>query len=93
VTVTNTYCVIDMSGSTHDSRSFVNSSLAHTISTGCIPEPYYLLGDAAYKGNVSILTPYIGNLHTDESVFSFYHSSLRMTSEVSFDMLNKWAIL
>ena len=50
-----------MPGSTHDSRAFANSSLAHAISTGCIPEPYYLLGDAAYKGNASILTPYIGN--------------------------------
>ena len=89
-----TYCAIDMPGSTHDSRAFANSSLAHAISTGCIPEPYYLLGDAAYKGNASILTPYIGNLHADESVFSFYHSSLRMTIEGSFGMLvNKWAIL
>jgi hypothetical protein len=78
-----TYCAIDMPGSTHDSRAFANSSLAHAITTGCIPEPFYFLGDAAYKGNVSILTPYIGNLHADESVFSFYHSSLRMTIEGS----------
>ena len=89
-----TYCAIDMPGSTHDSRAFANSSLAHAITTGCIPEPYYFLGDAAYKGNVSILTPYIGNLHADDSVFSFYHSSLRMTIEGSFGMLvNKWAVL
>ena len=52
------------------------------------------LGDAAYKGNAGILTPYIGNLHADESVFSFYHSSLRMTIEGSFGMLvNKWGVL
>jgi hypothetical protein len=89
-----TYCAIDMPGSTHDSRAFANSSLAHAIATGAISEPYYFLGDAAYKGNTGILTPYIGNLHADESVFSFYHSSLRMTIEGSFGMLvNKWGVL
>ena len=37
---------------------------------------------------------YIGNVRTDENVFSFYHSSLRMTIEGSFTMLvNKWGIL
>ena len=52
------------------------------------------LGDAAYKGNAGILTPYIGNLQADESVFSFYHSSLRMTIEGSFGMLvKKWGVL
>ncbi len=89
-----TYGAIDMSGSTHDSRAFANSILAHAITTGCIPESYYFLGDTAYKGNVSILTPYIDNLHTDESVLSFYHSSLRMKIEDSFGMLvNKWVVL
>jgi hypothetical protein len=89
-----TYCAIDMPGSTHDSRAFANSSLADAIARGCIPDKYYFLGDAAYKGTASILTPYIGNVRADESVFSFYHSSLRMTIEGSFGMLvNKWGIL
>ena len=89
-----TYCAIDMPGSTHDSRAFANSSLADAIARGCIPDEYYFLGDAAYKGTSSILTPYIGNVRADESVFSFYHSSLRMTIEGSFGMLvNKWGIL
>jgi hypothetical protein len=89
-----TYCAIDMPGSTHDSRAFANSSLADAIARGCIPDQYYFLGDAAYKGTASILTPYIGNVRADESVFSFYHSSLRMTIEGSFGMLvNKWGIL
>ena len=89
-----TYCVIDMPGSTHDSRAFANSSLAHAIEAGCFPDHYYFLGDAAYKGTSSILTPYVGNWRADESVFSFYHSSLRMTIEGSFGMLvNKWGIL
>jgi hypothetical protein len=91
---TYTYCAIDMPGSTHDSRTFANSSLAHAIGAGCFPDHYYFLGDAAYKGTSSILTPYVGNLRADESVFSFYHSSLRMTIEGSFGMLvNKWGIL
>jgi hypothetical protein len=89
-----TYCAIDMPGSTHDSRAFANSSLALAIGRGCIPDKYYFLGDAAYKGSACILTPYIGNVRADESVFSFYHSSLRMTIEGSFGMLvNKWGIL
>ena len=65
-----TYCVIDMSGSTHDSRSFANSNLAHSIGAGCFPDHYYFLGNSTYKGTSSILTPYTGNLRTDESVFS-----------------------
>ncbi len=89
-----TYCAIDMPGSTHDSRAFANSSLAHVITAGSFPDHYYFLGDATYKGTSSILTPYVGNLRADESVFSFYHSSLRMTIEGSFGMLvNKWGIL
>ena len=89
-----TYCAIDMSGSTHDSRAFANSSLALAIGRGEIPDKYYFLGDAAYKGSACILTPYIGNVRADESVFSFYHSSLRMTIEGSFGMVvNKWGIL
>jgi hypothetical protein len=88
-----TYCVIDMSGSTHDSRAFANSSLADVIAKGCIPDEYYLLGDAAYKDTAAVMTPYIGNVCADESVFSFYHSSLRMTIEGSFGMLvNNWGI-
>ena len=60
-----TYCVIDMPGSTHDSRAFANSSLAEVITRGCIPDQYYFLGDTAYKGTASILTPYIGNVRAD----------------------------
>ena len=59
-----------MPGSTHDSRAFANSSLAHAITTGCIPEPYYFLGDAAYKGNVSILTLPTSAICTQTTVFS-----------------------
>lgn len=88
------FCAIDMLGCTHDSRAFANGSLAHAIASGRIPAPYYFLGDAAYKGSASIVTPYTGNSNDDESVFSFYHSSPRMKIEVSFGMLvNKWGVL
>ncbi len=83
-----------MPNSTHDSRAFANSILAHVIGTDCFPDHYYFLGDTTFKDTSSILTPYVGNLCADESVFSFYHSSLRMTIEGSFGMLvNKWGIL
>ncbi len=76
-----TYCAIDMTGSTHDSRTFANSRLADVITRGCIPDQYYFLGDDAYKGTTSILTPYIDNVRTDESVFSFCTEPLKAESE------------
>ena len=88
------YCAIDILGCTHDSRAFSNGNLAHAITIGRIPAPYYFLGDAAYKGSASILTFYTVNLNVDESVFSFYHSSSRMKIEGSFGILvNKRGVL
>ena len=41
-----------------------------------------------------ILTPCIGNVSVEESVFSFYHSSIRMCIECSFGILvGRWGIL
>jgi hypothetical protein len=69
-------------------------TLAADISSGQLPAHFYFLGDAAYRGCEKVLTPYIGKVSEGESVFSFYHSSLRMTIECAFGMLvNKWRIL
>jgi hypothetical protein len=53
------------------------------------------MGDAAYHGCRQILTPFVGSrIIPGESIFSFYHSSLRMVVECDFGMLiNRWSIL
>ena len=85
---------MDMPGSTHDARAFTMSALWEAIQSGYISQGFYLLGDAAYRGIQHILTPFIGNQTADESVFSFYHSSLRMCVECSFGILvSRWGIL
>jgi hypothetical protein len=85
---------MDMPGSTHDARVFTMSALWEAIQLGYISQGFYLLGDAAYRGIQHILTPFIGNQTADESVFSFYHSSLRMCVECSFGILvARWGIL
>jgi len=75
---------MDMSGATHDSRVFSFSALWAALQIGLLISGYYILGDDAYRGTSQMLTPYIGNVSSEESVFSFYHSSIRMCIECSF---------
>ncbi len=85
----------DNPGATHDAKAWSFSALACTIAGGGLFQGFYLLGDAAYRGCRQILTPFVGSrITTTESIFSFYHSSLRMVVEWAFGMLvNRWAIL
>lgn len=85
---------MDMPGATHDARAFSFSTLCEALNAGMIPAGFYLLGDAAYRGIRHVLAPFIGNLSARESVFSFYHSSVRMVIECSFGQLvSRWGIL
>jgi hypothetical protein len=85
----------DNPGATHDAKAWSFSALACAIAGGGLLQGFYLLGDAAYRGCRQILTPFVGSRITaTESIFSFYHSSLRMVVECAFGMLvNRWAIL
>ena len=90
------FVAMDMPGSTHDSRAFSFSALLALVDEGLVASDFYLFGDAAYRGIVvyglctclysirQILTPFVGNVTAEESVFSLYHSSLRMVIECSF---------
>jgi len=85
---------LDMPGATHDSRAFSFSALWAALQIILLISGYYILGHAAYRGTSQILTPYIGNVSAEESVFSFYHSSIRMCIECSFGILvGRWGIL
>jgi len=84
---------MDMPGATHDSRAFSFSASWAALQIGLLISGYYILGDAAYRGTCQIFTPYIGNVSAEESVFSFYHSSIRMCIKCSFGILvDKWGI-
>jgi hypothetical protein len=85
----------DNPGVTHDAKAWSFSALECVIAAGGLLQGFYLLGDAAYRGCRQILTPFVGSrISPDESIFSFYHSSLRMVVECAFGMLtNRWAIL
>jgi len=86
-------CVsMDMPGATHDSRAFSFSALWAVLQIGLLISGYYILGDAAYRGTSHILTPYIGNVSAEESVFPFYYSSILMCIECSF-LVGRWGIL
>jgi hypothetical protein len=77
----------DNTGATHDAKAWSFSALACAIAAGGLLEGFYLLADAAYRGCRQILTPFVGFRSPDESIFSFYHSSLRMVVECAFGML------
>jgi hypothetical protein len=82
-------------GSANDARAWAYSSLEK--STSRRPEPYYILGDAAYPLSDKLLTPYSGaatrgDRHKD--AFNFYQSQLRIRIEMSFGLLvARWGIL
>jgi hypothetical protein len=60
-----------------------------------IPEPYYILGDAAYKVFDRVLVPVEGKGRNRlEQNFNFFQSSLRMNIECSFGLLvSRWGVL
>ncbi len=78
----------DNPGATHDAKAFSFSALGGAILAGGLLQGFYLLGDDAYRGCRQILTPFVGaRISPTQSVFSFYHSSLRMVIECAFGML------
>jgi hypothetical protein len=85
----------DNPGVTHDAKAWSFSALARAIAASELLQGFYLLGHAAYRGCRQILTPFVGSrISPDESIFSFYHSSLRIVVECPSGMLtNRWSIL
>ena len=62
-------------GSTHDSLAFALSEFATKLNNGELPYPFYIVGDDAYTGTDSMVTPWPGrNLPTDKDAFNFFQS-------------------
>jgi hypothetical protein len=87
------FLAVDCPGACHDSVAFSMSKLGQNLFR--IPQPYYILGDAAYKAFDRILVPYEGRGRTeDEKNFNYFQSSLRMNIECSFGLLvARWGAL
>ena len=80
------FVAVDMPGSSHDATAFRYSELYRHIEQG-VYDGFYFLADAAYRCVGRMLTPFVGALTDEQSVFSFFHSSLRVTVERSFGQL------
>ena len=51
------YLSVATVGSTHDSLAFALSEFATKLNNGELPHPYYIVGDDAYTGSDSMVTP------------------------------------
>ncbi len=69
------FFAIDCPRACHDSVAFGMSILCKNLHR--LPEPYYLLGDAAYKVFDKLLVPFEGKGRTPyKQNFNFFQSSL-----------------
>ena len=83
----------------HDSRIFRRSLLGQSMRPGSpiapmIPSGSFLIGDAGYPTNVSILLPYPSVVNPANEWFNFIQSSTRIVVEQAFGKLkNRFHIL
>jgi len=86
-----TDCFVGWPGSVHDARVFSNSVLAKEISEK--PQFYFpfnshMLGDAAYKLESFLLTPYKGSfLQEHQAIYNKVHASTRNVIERAFGVM------
>jgi DDE superfamily endonuclease len=72
-------------GSTHDRIAFAVSELYARLSSGDLPNVFWIAGDEAYEYNNNVLAPWpSSNLDDAKDAFNFYQSSLRMHIEQCF---------
>lgn len=59
-----------------------------------IPDPYYIVADAAYALTEYVITPYEGrDLPQDKDAYNFWHSHYRINIECAFGLLQRrWGI-
>lgn len=75
-------------GSVHNSTAWRDGGLAKKIKQngGMLPKPYYLIGDAAYRGEAGILIPHGGQTNPEQNeakdAFDFSLSQLRVSMHV-----------
>ena len=90
---------INAPGSVHDCAAWALGSVSQSIANGLLPEPYYILGDAGYKGCDRVMTPFVpqgthsAHLNADQVRFNYLHSSARIKIECAWGLLvNRWEI-
>lgn len=55
---------------------------------GTLPDPYYIVGDAAYPSGDKVMVPWPGTgLPPNKDAFNFYQSQSRMPIEQTFGMM------
>ncbi|CAN0500229.1 unnamed protein product, partial [Scytosiphon promiscuus] len=73
-------------GSTNDRQAWASAKFDKLV--GPLPEPFFVVGDAAYGASDQMLVPYPGtNLHGDQDALNFYQSQARMAIEQTFGIL------
>jgi hypothetical protein len=81
-------------GSTHDSTSYIISSIGKSIKDGQLHKDYHIVLDEAYKCTDQELSPWKGrNLSPDKDAFNYYLSLHRQCIERAFGILvNRFGI-
>ena len=78
-------------GSVHDARVFANSDLKQRIvedQMSLFPGNTFIIGDAAYRLETYLLTPYKGyGLNAKQTRYNYIHSASRMVIERAFGLL------
>lgn len=93
----NFQCVVDANcvfrnifgvfpGSCHDAYVFRRSSFRSYVEFN-IPDPYYVIGDAAYPIMNHLKRPFKGNLTIEQAEYNYKLSAQRMTVERAFGYL------
>ena len=87
-----TDCYVGWPGSVHDARVFDNSDLLARIRddpAGMVPDGTFMVGDAAYKLETFMMTPYknTGHFTQLQRTYNYSQSATRTVIERSFAML------
>jgi len=90
-----TWGSIKCPGSAHDSFAYGMTDLADALTSGQLPEGFWIAGDDAYPCSNSLLTPWSGRgISVYKDAFNFFLSSSRVAIEQAFGMLvGRWGVL
>jgi hypothetical protein len=80
-------------GSTPDVNAYRSLSIGEAVRQ--LPEPYHLVGDAAYILSNQLLTPFTGKAreHVWKDTYNFFLSQMRIRIEMAFGrLMKKWRI-
>ena len=72
-------------GSTKDRQAWTLAGFDEAIAA--LPNPYFVVGDAACGASEKMLLPYPGNLDSSRDTFNYYQSQARMPIEQAFGIL------